>query len=42
LVSAVKSLNRAELVDGVANAAQAAIARTKMDLFIASPLAFAR
>ena len=38
----VKSLNRAAVWDGVAVAAQAAIARTNMHLFIASPLEFAR
>ena len=38
----IKSLNRAAVLDGVAIAAQAAMARTNMDLFIASPLELAR
>jgi hypothetical protein len=38
----IKSLNRAAVLDGLAIAAQAAMARTNMDLFIASPLEFAR
>ena len=33
----IKSLNRASVLDGDAIAAQAAMARTNMDLFIASP-----
>ena len=37
-----KSLNRAEVLDGVTIAAQAAMARTNKDLFIASPLEFAQ
>src|SRR5262249_34062509 len=38
----IKSLNRAEVLDGVAIAAQAAMARTNKDLFIASPLELAQ
>ena len=38
----IKSLNRASVLDGVAIAAQAAMARTNMDLFIAPPLEFAQ
>jgi hypothetical protein len=39
-VVSVKSLNRAEVADGDAIAVQAAIARTNMDRFIASPPEF--
>ena len=38
----IRSLNRAAVLDGGAIAAQAAMARTNMDLFIASPLEFAQ
>ena len=38
----IKSLNRASVLDGVAIAAQAAMARANMDLFIASPLELAQ
>ena len=38
----IKSLNRASVLDGDAIAAQAAMARTNMDLFIASPLELAQ